>query len=144
MKPQTELLEQRIRERGFRLTRQRTIVLEELSKFDTHPRADELYRLVRRRIPHISFGTVYRNLKTLKELGLITELKAGKDSARFDPRTDQHHHVTCLSCKKVLDVDVPVELQAAKSVARDTGYTISHYQLEFYGQCPKCRALAEH
>lgn len=139
VKNRLQLLSQRVKKRRLRLTRQRTIVLEELAKVDTHPRADQLYRMVRQRLPTISFGTVYRNLKTLCQLELVTELKLGQDSSRFDARTDPHHHVACTHCGCVVDVELPVESGLQKKAARQTGFAVSHYQTAFFGTCPRCR-----
>jgi Fur family peroxide stress response transcriptional regulator len=131
-----ERLSRRIKEEGYRMTKQRAVVLEELSKADFHPRADEIYQMVRRRLPKISFGTVYRNLKTLKDLGFISELNYGKNFSRFEAKTENHHHFVCMKCGKVYDIDAdktPVEM--CNSIAEKAGYKVSYYRLEFYGIC---------
>src|SRR3972149_11659844 len=87
MKPDLELLSQKIKNSRLRLTRQRRVIYEELAKVDTHPRAEEIYEIVQKRIPHVSFGTVYRNLKALRELGLVAEDKFGHNYSHFDANT---------------------------------------------------------
>ena len=84
MKAENKALNQKIKQQGYRMTRQREVVLEELTKIRSHPKADEIYQLVRKKLPNISFGTVYRNLKLLKELGLVRELSFGKSFSRFE------------------------------------------------------------
>ena len=64
------------KQQNFRMTRQRGIILEELRKINTHPSADEIYERVRKHLPRISLGTVYRNLEILSELGEIQKLEA--------------------------------------------------------------------
>lgn len=120
------------------MTRQRAVVLEELSGVNNHPRADEIYQMVRKRLPKISFGTVYRNLKTLKELGLVRELNYGKNFSRYEANVDNHHHFVCVDCGKVYDIP-PVEGmdRDCKEIARDAGFNPTHYRLEFYGSCCK-------
>ena len=71
----------------LRMTYQREIILEELKKTKTHPTADELYTTVRQRIPHISLATVYRNLETLANSGLVRKLEVIGRQKRFDGNT---------------------------------------------------------
>jgi Fur family ferric uptake transcriptional regulator len=66
------------------MTRQRKVILEEIRKTDSHPTADELYQRVRQRLPHVSLGTIYRNLETLAASGLIQKLEMGGSQKRFD------------------------------------------------------------
>lgn len=139
MKPTVETLARRIREKGYRLTRQRQIVLEELAKVDSHPRADQIYQMVRRRIPNISFGTIYRNLKTLQELGLLSELQYGHKSARFDANIGAHQHFMCKSCEKIVDVDEDFGLDVNVPGLKRLGYQIEEYRLQLLGLCPTCK-----
>jgi Fur family ferric uptake transcriptional regulator len=85
------------------MTRQRQIILEELRKADTHPSADEVYETVRKRLPRISLGTVYRNLEILSELGEIQKLELGGDLKRFDRKPNKHYHIRCMNCGRVDD-----------------------------------------
>ncbi|MBD3233437.1 MAG: transcriptional repressor [candidate division Zixibacteria bacterium] len=129
------MLNQKIKEQGYRMTKQRAIVLEELAKSKDHPRADEIYHLVRQRLPKISFGTVYRNLKTLKDLGLIQELNYGKKFSRFDANLEPHHHFVCLRCGKVYDVNPQPADKMCQKVAENIGFEVASFRLEFYGYC---------
>ncbi len=120
------------------MTRQREIVLEELSRTKGHPKADEIYQMVRKRMPHISFGTVYRNLRLLKELGLVRELSFGKNFSRFDGRSDNHQHFTCTICGKVMDIDEPLAVSTSGVVIDGRQMGVDEYRLEFYGRCSSC------
>ena len=88
---------------NLRMTRQRKVILEELRKVDTHPSADEVYEMVRKRIPRISLGTVYRNLEILSERGDIQKLELGCTLKRFDGVPENHYHIRCVDCGRVVD-----------------------------------------
>lgn len=123
---------------NLRMTRQRRVILEELKKFTHHPSADEIYDVVRRRIPRISLGTVYRNLEVLSELGEITKLEFGGTLKRFDWDTEDHYHIRCNLCDRVDNVPMPHLGDLENRMSRDTEYRIIGHRLEFYGLCPEC------
>lgn len=140
MNKNIKTLNQKIKQQGYRMTRQREIVLDELSKArGRHPKADEIYQMVRKRMPHISFGTVYRNLRLLKELGLVRELCFGKSFSRFEASIDNHQHFTCTTCGKVMDIDEPFEVASSSVLVNGKQMEVDEYRLEFYGQCEDCR-----
>lgn len=122
----------------MRKTYQRQVILEELRSKRTHPRAGDLFQRVRERIPTISFGTVYRNLRLLREQGLIQELSLGDEASRWDGNPRPHYHFTCQRCGQVLDVELPQDLSLEAVVAGHTGLTITSHRAEFYGLCPPC------
>ncbi len=128
-----------------RMTKQRQTILEEVRKLSTHPTADEIYEIVRKRLPRISLGTVYRNLDLLSAHGQVWRLEACGGQYRFDGNTDEHYHIRCTECGRVGDVDdvEKVEIDVAKDRVRDTiGYDITGHRLEFLGICPECKADA--
>ena len=92
-----------LRARGLRLTEPRRVILEAVRATDAHPSAFMVYRRVRRRLPHVSLATVYRNLRRLAAEGFLLE-RAGADGLRFDGNTGRHDHFTCLACRRVFDV----------------------------------------
>jgi Fe2+ or Zn2+ uptake regulation protein len=139
MKGTTKVLNQKIRQQGYRMTRQRAVVLEELSKTKEHPKADEIYQMVRKRMPHISFGTVYRCLKLLQELGMVRELNFGKCYSRFEVSNEAHQHFTCTSCCRVLDVDEPLAVSVSGVLVGGRRMKVTDYRLEFYGVCADCQ-----
>jgi len=122
-----------------RLTRQRKVILEELRRVASHPTAPGVFALVRRRLPNISLGTVYRNLELMARAGLIRKLEFAGAAARFDGNTQQHDHVRCISCGRVDDLPgPPLELPEGKYVDC-LGYQILGYELELVGLCAECR-----
>ena len=121
-----------------RETRQREAILNILRSADSHPTADWIYDEVRKAIPKISKGTVYRNLKILREKGEISELSLSGTVSRFEGRQENHYHFTCDKCGQVFDLDEPVNNELEERVARKTGFKVSHHQLEFRGLCKDC------
>ena len=126
----------------YRMTNQRQVILEEIRKVNSHPTADEIYEMVRKRIPRISMGTVYRNLDVLSKTGLIRKIDPGYPQMRFDGNTQDHYHITCMGCGRIDDVpvdqpDYPLD-DLEKALVRATEYSISGHNLEFFGLCPAC------
>ncbi len=88
----------------YRMTRQRMVILDTLRSMVSHPTADEVYEAVRGILPHISLGTVYRNLEVLTEMGLIMRLDIGGGQRRYDGRAERHYHLRCINCERVVDI----------------------------------------
>ena len=128
---------------NIRMTRQRKVILDELRKLHSHPTADGLYTRVRRRLPRISLGTVYRNLEVMAEGGLIGKLDIGGRRKRFDGNAAQHCHVRCLTCGRVEDAKVRGIGALARNYGGLNGYEIVGHRLEFIGFCPTCKAKNE-
>ena len=126
-----------------RNTPQRSVVLEELQKLTTHPTAADLYEIVRKRLPSISLGTVYRNLELLDRTGIIQKLELGGTEARFDGNTSGHHHAQCIECGRVEDLwGLPEELPI--TVPEDKNdFTILGHRLVFYGLCRRCKSKGQ-
>lgn len=126
-----------------RNTKQRSVILDELQKLTSHPTAAGLYEIVRRRLPRISLGTVYRNLEFLSQKGVVQKLDFGGDEARFDGNPSRHDHVRCLKCGRVADIHFhPLDLSASNP--NDfSGYCVSGYRLELLGICPTCQGRSD-
>lgn len=123
---------------GFRLSKQRKVILEELRKVKTHPTADEVYDMVRKIIPRISLGTVYRNLEFLSNKGLVLKLGAPGAQKRFDGTPEPHPHIRCAVCTAVADVDCEVDIPEIPKEFT-AGFKILNTNVEFVGVCPKCQ-----
>jgi len=126
-----------------RNTRQREVILDELRRLKSHPTAAGLYEIVRRRLPRISLGTVYRNLELLASQGVIQKLDLGGSQARFDGNVDRHDHLRCVRCGCVDDLDVPPLDLAGQSPNDCSGYLVLGYRLEYLGICPRCRERSD-
>jgi Fur family ferric uptake transcriptional regulator len=120
------------------MTRQRKVILEELRKVNTHPSADEIYELVRKRLPRISLGTVYRNLDILSESGEIQKLELGCTLKRFDGIPESHYHIRCIHCDHVVDAPIDYGVELDQKLKDATHFKIIGHKLEFIGVCPAC------
>jgi Fur family ferric uptake transcriptional regulator len=114
------------------------VILEELRKLNTHPSADEVYRVVRRRLPRISLGTVYRNLEILAQMGEIQKLELSGSLKRYDWDTNKHYHIRCVRCNRVDDAPVAPLNQLEDELYEATVFEIIGHNLEFTGLCPEC------
>lgn len=120
-----------------RMTKQRAVILETLRAVTTHPTADEIYGMVREKMPRISLGTVYRNLDLLASSGEIKCLNRAGVQKRFDGDISHHLHVRCSSCGKVADIFSPIVLpDASPSIP---GFSITNMEVAFIGVCDECR-----
>jgi len=124
------------------MTRQRRIIMEELKKLDTHPTAYEVYESVRKRLPKISLGTVYRNLEILSVFRMIQKLETAGTQKRFDGVTANHYHVRCTNCGRVADVPVALIPTIDQIAAGASDFEILWHRLEFGGLCPQCRNVS--
>ena len=123
---------------NLRMTRQRRVILEELRKVNTHPSADEIYEIVRKRLPRISLGTVYRNLEILSEYGDIQKLEPGCSLKRFDGNPTEHCHIRCVHCDRIADAPMASDLEIDLARVDSTDFDIIGHRLEFLGVCPTC------
>jgi len=130
-------------EHKYRMTHQRQVILEEVQKVNTHPTADEVYEMVRKRLPRISLGTVYRNLEILSTSGLILKIGPPSNQMRFDGKTDNHYHIRCVSCGRVEDTQIESLDNVEKTIRNQSDYSILGHRLEFTGLCPDCKKSEE-
>jgi len=129
---------------GQRVTDQRAAVFRFLSSTDVHPTADEVFHEDRSEVPGISLATVYKSLETLVGCGLAIKLSYGDGSARYDGRTDPHHHVRCLGCGRVSDLPNRVpegQLERLEADAHD--FRVTGVRLELTGYCADCDPVGE-
>jgi Fur family ferric uptake transcriptional regulator len=123
---------------NMRLTSQRQIILEELRKVKSHPTATEMYDMVRKRLPRIGLGTVYRNLELLAKLGIIRKLEGDCKQKRFDGDITPHYHIRCIKCNRVDDIFIKMDRELEKSAASCCDYKILDHHVQFSGICSKC------
>ncbi len=122
----------------IRMTNQRKIILEELKKLKSHPTADELYSLVRKRMPRISLGTVYRNLDVMNRKGLIDRIICGNGPHRYDGNNRRHYHVKCRCCGRIADLEIS-DFPFLKMLEKvDLPAGIRCVRIEFEDICTNC------
>lgn len=124
--------------RVTRTTEQRKAIFTILQGDPSHPTAEAIYLRVKQQMPHISLGTVYRNLKILADQRLITEIPVAEGPARYDFRTDRHYHFICDKCGRAHDLELPLPTSLTQNLQR-SGYTVRTQQILFYGLCPPCK-----
>ncbi len=124
-----------------RFSKKRQAIYDCLCAASSHPTADWIYRQLQPDFPDLSLGTVYRNLAQLKKAGLIQSVGIINGQERYDGITTPHPHLVCRDCGAVEDLTGMASPADLISVAEaKSGYAISSAQLQFWGQCPVCRA----
>jgi Fe2+ or Zn2+ uptake regulation protein len=122
-----------------RNTRQLKVVWDAVKTDKTHPTADQIYDKVRKRLPNISLGTVYRNLQKLVAVAKLQIVMLGR-SQHFDPLVGPHQHFICEVCERVFDVIVESENELKPAKLPHEGFKVTSHQLAFYGTCKHCHS----
>jgi Fur family transcriptional regulator, peroxide stress response regulator len=122
-----------------RLTPQREAVLEVIRERDDHPTANDIFEAARRRLPSLSYATVYNSLKFLREAGLVREIAFGDSASRYDREIARHDHAICSQCGKLVDFDLPEAAELLRAAARKSRFKPESVHLTLVGVCPACR-----
>jgi len=129
-----------LRQRGIQVTAQRLAVLRAVSS-DPHTTADAVAEAVRAEIGAISLQAVYDALAALVAGGLVRRIQPAGSPARFEDRVgDNHHHLICRVCSRVVDVDCAIGEAPCLTAADDNGYEIDEAEVAYWGRCPDCVA----
>jgi Fur family transcriptional regulator, stress-responsive regulator len=130
----TELL----RESGLRVTPQRIAVLRAVSD-QPHTTADDVAATVKTQIGSISVQAVYDALAALTDKGLLRRIDPAGSPARYENRVgDNHHHLICRGCGRMVDVDCAVGEAPCLTAAEDFGFEIDEAEVIYWGRCPEC------
>ncbi len=132
---------ERCRESGLPVTPQRLAIIRALLASFEHPRADAIFARVRRRYPHISLATVHRTLETLCEMGEARKVTLLHDSARYDGNVAPHHHVVCVRCRRIRDIEVPGIERLLEGRVRLGEFTPLASWLEVQALCDDCKRM---
>lgn len=135
----SELLETACRREGIPVTVQRRVIFSALVARNDHPTVDQIFAEVKDRIPGVSRTTVYRTLETLVRLRLVRRTHHFAASARYDGNMEQHHHLVCSACGKVVDLQDPAMTVSPMPDARRNGFTLVDYSVYFEGLCSECK-----
>jgi Fur family transcriptional regulator, peroxide stress response regulator len=132
----------RCRERGLAITPQRVAVMRVLVNSGDHPRAETVFAHVREEYPNISLATVHRTLETLCAIGEARKVTPLHDSARYDGNTAPHHHVVCVRCRRIRDIEVPEfnDLLHGRQTLGD--FQLLGCSVEIHALCKECREAA--
>lgn len=130
-----------LKQSGLRITPQRQAICAYLAGSDEHPTAAMIYQALKEEMPSLSLMTVYNALNTLAELGAIQVLgQAGDDTVHYDPDTDPHVNVVCISCQKIIDVPSDQLPKIREEIDSQSGFRLLGARMMFYGLCPECQA----
>ena len=121
-----------------RNTVQRQIVLDAVTKLNTHPTIEEVYAEIHKTHPAISKTTVYRNLRQLAQNGVIRRVSLPDGLERYDGHAGQHYHFTCISCGSVFDVDIEYLPGINEAVQKKYGFLVDGHDVVFKGVCETC------
>lgn len=121
----------------MRYSKQREAVYRAVCGTKCHPDAEWVYEHVRRTIPDISLGTVYRNLRVLADEKKLLTVETEQKTLRFDADLSPHMHFVCSSCGQVTDLALPSDLTQTLEAR---GYTVESEKTVLYGKCPTCAA----
>ncbi len=128
-------VEQFLRASGKRLTRERRLIIR-IIEDNPHLDASEIYALARKEDPKISLSTVYRTMTMLKELKLVEASDLGEDHHHYEVRLQEHCHLVCLGCGKVIEIPIPKEI---KQIGKEQGFEVVGVKLEVFGYCKECQ-----
>ncbi len=126
-------------EKGLKITPQRSLIFDELSKAKDHPTSDAIYQRVRKSLPNISFDTVYRTLLSFTEIGIVSLVEGTGEQKRFEPNLHRHHHFRCIKCYTIYDFENDAyDNIAVPDAVRKQGVIINK-RVVLEGICSKCK-----
>lgn len=126
-----------MKKRGCKITPQRRLILEIISN-GGHESAEDIFAEIKKEQPNVAFGTVYRNLNILKDLGLIRELDFRDGRNRFELVEKHHHHLVCLGCGNAIELNICPMKDNIKEVINEHNFKISGHSFKVFGYCMAC------
>jgi len=136
-----EIIIQKLRDNGHKITPQRLAIVKILAKSEGHPSVENIHARIKKDFPTMSLATVYKNILLIKSLGEVLELGFPDGSNRYDGNKPYPHpHVICIKCKKIVDQDLENLDEMKKEVETETHFRILHHRLDFFGLCRNCMA----
>jgi Fur family transcriptional regulator, peroxide stress response regulator len=136
----TEMILDKLKQKGHRITPQRLVILRTLVESQDHPSVEDIFAKVRVHFPTTSLATVYKTISVIKELGEVLELEFSSGHNRYDGhKPNPHPHLLCVKCKRIVDPELSSLAHLTQELVSDTGYRILSHRLDFYGICPGCQ-----
>ncbi|MBN1574989.1 MAG: transcriptional repressor [Chitinispirillaceae bacterium] len=124
---------------NHRKSKQREKIVQILRQTRVHPTADWIYETVRKEMPKVSLGTVYRNLNVLIEQGHVQKLSLEGTIDRFEAKITPHYHLICEKCGSVQDFDMPHPGDINMKAQAFCDFRINRHRIDFYGVCKQCQ-----
>jgi Fur family ferric uptake transcriptional regulator len=136
-----EVLSGHIRNKNLKHSEQRQIILEVFLETEKHLTAEELYLMVKKKVPSIGYATIYRTLKLLIEAGLCREMQVENGVTRYEHHYNHEHHdhLVCTKCGKFVEIFSPDIEKLQEKIAKKNGFVLERHRLELYGVCGACR-----
>jgi Fur family transcriptional regulator, peroxide stress response regulator len=128
---------------GLAATHQRAVIFKALMALPGHPNPEEVYEKVRRQVPSMSLATVYKTFHAFLEAGIVSEINLHRGSLRVDPNPEPHHHLVCVACRTVEDLDDAVLAPVRLKSPLPEGFVVERYALEVHGLCKRCAAKSK-
>ena len=129
----------KLRSRRIAVTPQRLAVLDALDILPDHPNAETIYQVVRRQVPAISFNTVYKTLEVFCQKGLALKVNPLHEVARYDRVTQEHAHLICRGCHRIIDLEVQPPPLTYLSPEMLNGFLPEQQRLTIWGLCRDCQ-----
>ena len=141
-----ELLKQRLKEKGLKVTHQRILVLSVLEQNSgRHMTAEDIYELVSQDYPEIGLATVYRTMQLLWDMQLVDRINLDDGCVRYEighlirgDAQHNHHHLICRKCNKVIPFTDDLLDELEHHIEKVTGFHVLDHELKFYGLCKEC------
>ena len=124
---------------GLAVTHQRQALYEVLRNTPGHPSPEEVYARVKRKIPAISLGTVYKNINLFIESGIFSEVSLHHGSRRVETNSKPHHHLVCTVCKSISDIDEAHLGLVRTETTLPGGFQVERYAVDVLGRCAECQ-----
>ncbi len=125
-------------------THQRQVIYDTVLSLPGHPSPEAIYASARRKIPSISLATVYKNIRTFLQSGMLREVSLHHGSLRVESNPHPHHHLVCTVCKSIADVDAK-HLEAAQVLKQlPRGFRVTRVAIDFLGVCETCSRQLSH
>lgn len=122
---------------------QRELILQVMKQSQSHLTAMQVYKQVKKELPTISLGTVYRNLNVLDEQNLIRRIVVPYGCDEFDYNPMEHSHFFCMKCENIYDLESNIDQKMKQIVEETTGYEITNTNIVFKGICHECHRKKE-
>src|SRR5213076_1778837 len=127
------------RRHNLAATHQRRVIYETVMSLHGHPSPELIYEKVKRKIPSISLAIIYNNIRTFLESGMLREVSMHHGSLRVEPNDHEHHHLVCVHCKSIADLD-PKSLGPLRLKSQPRGFRVKRIAVDVLGVCAACAA----
>jgi Fur family ferric uptake transcriptional regulator len=135
-----QVLIERLRQRGYRVTQQRARILQALCELEGHASAETIHARIALQQQDVDLSTVYRTLEMLRDLRILSQTDLGRGCAEYEIVAERpHHHLICLRCGRLTDLDHSYLAPVAEAIRQDMGFEAVFDHMAIFGLCHTCR-----